>query len=151
MAGFAHSKDSVYEFDGPSDSSGTIALINISSFVTGVEGLPGEDELNEITALGDQGRKNLGGVGMQAANMTLNIMYKSDPSSSGGSHNLATALFGSTVTKSFRFSPDSTGSGKQQITGECWATNMNVRSRLGDMVAMDVELQVDGVVTIAAI
>lgn len=150
MPGFTHSKASVYKFDGPSDSSGTLALINITPYVTGVEGLPGEDEIKEITSLADSGRKFLG-AGMQMGNITLNLLYNSDANSSGGGpDNLLQLVFGSTLTRSFEFSPDSTGSGKAKLTGEAWITGMNIRSRVGDLVSQDVELQVDGVVTIAA-
>ena len=50
MAGWAHSKDSVVRLDGP-NSCNVLAPFNISAYVTGVEGLPGEAELSEITVL----------------------------------------------------------------------------------------------------
>lgn len=143
MAGFGHSKNSAMYVD---DSGGSLRAI--TSYVTGVEGLPGEQELSDITAFGDGGRKFI--PGLQNARFSVDFIYNSDPSSSGGFSDLALGIFGSTATKSFEFYPDSTGSGRK-LTGECWLASVPITSRVGEAVAGRAEFQVDGQVTIADI
>jgi len=156
MAGFQHSKASVIKFDIPSGSSNhLLSLQDISAYVTGIEGLPGEIEQAEITSLADTGRKFFNDT-MKNAQVAINLMWNSDKSSSGEGFpfaleewfgDLSTAAT-STKTRSFEFSPDSTGSGKRKFTGECFITALTERARLGEMVLMDANLQVDGDVTI---
>ena len=157
MAGFQVSQNSVMKFDTISGSSGhTMGLADITSYVTGVEGLPGEAELAGVTTLADLGQRFF--PGLKNATITLNLLYSSDVSSSGQGfprslHNWLvgnSTNFGSSVTRSFEFSPDSTAVGKKKFTGECLITTFVERSRLGEMVLADAELQVDGVVTIGA-
>lgn len=158
MAGFTHSKVSVFKMDIPSGSSEhTLSLGDISAYITGVDGIPGEQELAEITALGDSGRKFFGDV-ITNARIGLDMMWNSDVSSSGsGGPNALEDWFGdnlsnagSTATRSFEYSPDSTGSGKRKITGECRIASLVETSRLGEMVLMRAELQVDGAITIGS-
>ena len=155
MAGFTFSNKSVLRFDTISGSSGhTLALADITAYVTGVEGLPGEAELASVTTLVDSGPRF--SPGLKNATITLNLLYSSDLSSSGQGFPISlakwlggnSALFGSSVTRSFEFSPDSTLAGKQKLTGECLISSINQVARLGEMVVADAELQLDGVVTI---
>ena len=157
MAGFQVSQKSILKFDTISGSSGhTLGLADITSYVTGVDGLPGDAELAGVTTLADAGQKFC--PGLKNGTLTLNLLYSSDVSSSGQGFPRSLAnwlvgnstLFGSSVTRSFEFSPDSTGSGKVKLTGECLITSLVERSRLGEIVVADAELQVDGVVTIGA-
>jgi len=143
MAGFQHSKNSRFNID---DSAGTIR--KVTAYVTGVEGLPGEQELSDISAFGDAGHKFI--PGLKNATFTLDFMYNSDASSSGGFTDLALGIFGSTATKSFEFYPDGQSSvgGIRSISGECWLTSMPITSRVGEAVAGRAEFQVDGAPTI---
>ena len=140
MAGFAFSKDSNMYMD---DSGGT--LREITAYVTGVDGLPGEQELSDITAFGDAGHKFI--PGLKNAQYTVDFFYNSDPSTSGGFLKLALAIFGSTVTKSFEFYPG--GSSGDKLSGECWLQTLPFTSRVGEAVAGTASFQVDGVVAIA--
>ena len=159
---FAHSKNSVWKMDVLSGSSfHTLTLTDITNYVTGIDGLLGTQELTEVTTLNDSGRKFYGDV-IKAHTVSLSLLYSGDPSSSGGGPNSIEDLFrgsgtgspawsepGSTATLSFEYSPDSTGSGKRKFTGECWISSINETARLGEMITMEVGLQVDGDVTIA--
>ena len=140
MAGFVFSKDSNMYMD---DSGGT--LREITAYVTGVDGLPGEVELQDITVFGDGGHKFI--PGLKNAQFGVDFFYNSDPSTSGGFLKLALAIFGSTVTKSFEFYPG--GSSGQKLSGECWLQTLPLTSRVGETVAGTASFQVDGVVTIA--
>ena len=156
MAGFQHSKNSVFKLDIPSGSSNhLLTLQNISPYVTNVDGLPGELEQADITALGDGGRRFFNDV-MQNSQITLSMMWNSDKSSSGEGGpfaleewfgDLSTAAT-STLSRSFEYSPDSTTSGKRKFTGECLIASLTEVSAVGELVLMSATLQVDGVVTI---
>ena len=122
---FTHSKKSVFKMDVLSGSSfHTQTLTDITAYVIGVSGLPGTQELTEITTLTDSGRKFYGSV-TTIHTVSLNLLWNSDASSSGGGPNSIEDLFGgagagsplwsepgSTNTLSLEYSPDSTGSGK---------------------------------------
>ena len=144
MAGFQHSKNSEMFMD---DTAG--GLRKITAYVTGVDGLPGEAELTDITAFGDGGRKFI--PGLTNARFTIDFMYNSDVSSSGGFADMAIGIFASqaTTTRSFEFYPDTTASGKRKFSGECWIASLPITSRVGDAVSGRAEFQVDGGVTIA--
>ena len=140
MAGFHHSKDSNMYLD---DSAGS--LREITAYVTGVDGLPGTQELSDITPFGQQGHNFI--PGLKNATFTLTYFYNSDPSSSGGLIDLMFGIFGSTSTKSFEWYPG--GSSGKKLSGECWLTNPGPNSRVGEAVAGSAEFQVDGTVAIA--
>ena len=158
MAGFTHSKASVFRFDTITGSSGqTLGLADITAYVTGVDGLPGSIELTPITSLAESGPK-FSGDNMRDATFTLSLMYNSDVSSSGQGFPISlmnwyagnSTAFTSTGTRSFEYSPDSTGSGKKKLTGEARITSITSPASLGNLVLMDAEFQVDGLVTIGA-
>lgn len=140
MAGFIHSKVSDMFLD---DTGG--ALRKITAYVTGVEGLPGEQELSDISAFGDGGHKFI--PGLKNGTFTIDFFYNSDVSSSGGFTDLALQIFGTTTTKSFEYYPN--GSSATKLSGECWLRNLPITSRVGESVSGRAEFQVDGVVTIA--
>jgi hypothetical protein len=149
MAGFQHSKNSEMFLD---DSGGS--LRKITAYITGVSGLPGEAELTDVTAFGDGGRKFI--PGLINARFTIDFMYNSDVSSSGGFADMAIGIFDSqrgavaqVATKSFEFFPDTTASGKRKFSGECWIASLPITSTVGDAVSGTAEFQVDGGVTIA--
>jgi hypothetical protein len=149
MAGFQHSKNSEMFMD---DTAG--ALRKITSYVTGVSGLPGEAEMSDITGFGDGGRKFI--PGLTNASFTVNFMYNSDVSSSGGFTDMAIGIFDSqrgavaqVSTRSFEFYPDTTASGKRKFSGECWITSVPITSTVGDAVSGTAEFQVDGAIVIA--
>ena len=140
MAGFHHSKDSNMYLD---DSAGT--LREITAYVTGVDGLPGTQELSDVTPFGSQGHQFI--PGLKDATFSVTYFYNSDPSSSGGFVDLVLGIFGSTATKSFEYYPG--GSSGKKLSGECWLTSAPMNSRVGEAVAGSAEFQVDGVVAIA--
>ncbi len=157
MAGFTHSKESVIKFDTISGSSGhTLALADITAYVTGIDGLPGNIELTPITSLAESGPK-FAGDNMRNATFTLNLMYNSDVSSSGQGFPISllnwyagdSTLFTSTGTRTIEYSPDSTASGKKKLTAEVRLMTINTPGSLGNLVLMDAEFQVDGITAIA--
>ena len=139
MAAF-NSKDSVFQV---TDTGGT--LRDLSSFISSVDGLPGERELNEKTALGDAGRKWIGGL----ENVTVTIEGHFDDTATTGPDAVLGALRTHDTAVAFDYGPEgnSTASSDIKYSGTCFVRSYVVSSRVGDIVGWRAELQVDGVVT----
>lgn len=129
---FVHGKDSGVKFD---NTAGT--LTDISAYVDSVEGLPGEVELSDVSALGDEGHKNIPGL----ENASFSI--------SGHWDSAEDAIFGApsawkTATRTFEYGPAGVGTGAVKYSGECWITNYAVSSSVADKVSWSASLTVDG-------
>lgn len=132
---FVHGKDSAFKLDNTSAS-----LTDISQYVDSVDGLPGEVELADVTAFGDEGHKNIPGL----ENASVSV--------SGNWDAALDAIFGTTVqwkaaTRSFEFGPAGSTTGLVKYSAECWITNFTVSAGVADKVTWSATLQVDGVVT----
>jgi len=57
------------------------------------------------------------------------------------------AVVGQSATLSFEYSPEGTGSGAVQYTGECILTSYSQSSPVGDVVGFSADMQVSGDVT----
>ena len=130
---FVHGKDSYIALD----ATGGGALTNYSAYVDSVEGLPGEQEFADVTALGDEGHKNI--PGLENGSFSL----------SGHWDAVLDAVLGPkrTVTTTFEYGPAGNTSGLVKYTGECWITSYTVSSPVGDKVSWSASLQIDGQVT----
>jgi hypothetical protein len=129
---FIHGKDSYIQFDS---TGGTPT--DISLYVDSVEGLPGELEFADVTALGDEGHKSI--PGLENASFSL----------SGHWDSALDAILGPkrTATATFNYGPAGSTAGLVKYTGECWITSYTVSSPVGDKVSFSASLMVDGQVT----
>ncbi len=114
------------------------ALTDITSEVVRVGGLPTNESLVDITALGDAGRKSLPS---DAEEGTFDLELLWDPAA-----NKCDPIFGVLwqQTRTFEYSPDG---GTTKYTGECWKEKYSVESRVGEIVKANATLRVDGTVT----
>jgi hypothetical protein len=130
---FVHGKDSYIAVD--STAGGSLASIGV--YVDSIEGLPGEQEFADVTALGDEGHKNI--PGLENGSFSL----------SGHWDVTLDAIFGPkrTVTTSFEYGPAGNTGGLVKYSGECWVTSYTVSSPVGDKVAWSASCQIDGQVT----
>lgn len=129
---FIHGKDSYFQIDS---TGGTPT--DISLYIDSVEGLPGEQEFADVTALGDEGHKNI--PGLENGSFSL----------SGHWDSALDAILGPkrTATATFNFGPAGSTGGLVKYTGECWITSYTVSSGVGDKVSWSASCQVDGQVT----
>lgn len=132
---FVHGKSSHFAID----DAGGGSLTTISSYVDSVEGLPGEREMADVTALGDGGHKNI--PGLENASFTVGGSWDSTLDGYMG------ALVDATATATFNYGPAGNGSGAVKYSGECWVTSYTVSSPVGDKVSWTANIQVDGTVT----
>lgn len=129
---FVHGKDSYFQFD----ATGGGSLTDYSAYIDSVEGLPGEQEFDDVTAMGDEGHKNIPGL-------------ENGEFSIGGSWDATLdAVFGPRriVTSSFAYGPAGSTAGLVKYSGECWVKSYSVSSPVAGKVSWQAELKVDGVV-----
>lgn len=132
---FVHGKDSAFKID----DSGGGSLTDISAYVDSVEGLPGEREFADVTALGDEGHKNI--PGLENASFTIGGSWDATLDGYLGT------LVDATATASFEYGPAGSSSGKVKYSGECWVTSYTVSSSVADKVSWTANCQVDGTIT----
>lgn len=131
---FVHGKDSYFSLDNTSG-----ALTDISAYLDSNE-LAQEIEMADVTALGDEGHKNIPGL----ENSSCSVSGHWDSTQDG--------IIGSTTqrkaaTRSFEYGPAGNGSGAVKYSGEVWITTYTETSGVADKVSWSASLVVDGVVT----
>ena len=130
---FVHGKDSYFAFD----ATGGGSITDYSAYVDSVEGLPGEQEFDDTTVLGDEGHRQIPGL----ENGSFSV---------GGPWDATLdAVFGPrrTVTSTFNYGPAGNSNGLVKYSGECWITSYVVSSPVGGKVTWKADCKVDGVVT----
>jgi len=128
-----------------SPSSSTAAYVDISAFITGISGLPGEREMNDVTALGDNGRKHIPALD----NVSVDLEGVWDSTAAG----LADQILGSMRTYTskalpFKFFPAGVTSTYRKYNGTWWLATYDVASKVGDAIMWKAHFVVDGAITI---
>lgn len=132
---FVHGKSSIFKID----NAGGGTLTDISAYVDSVEGLPGERELADVTALGDGGHKNI--PGLVNGSFTVGGSWDATLDAIMGVLDVATA------TASFEYGPAGGTTGLVKYSGECWVSSYTVSSPVADKVSWTANITVDGTVT----
>lgn len=129
--------DSVFQI---TDTGGT--LRNLTQYISSIDGLPGERELNEKTALGDGGRKFIPGL----ENAPFTIEGHWDDTATSGPDTVLGALRTHSAATAFDFGPqgNSTANSDVKYSGNCFVRSYVISPRVGDIVVFRAELQVDG-------
>ena len=116
---------------------------DLSAYVTEVRGLPGDRELNDVTALGDPGpRFNPGG---EAVEIILRGLFD-DSAVVGADAVLGTLRYHDIPTR-FEYAPAGLAAGSPRYTGDCWVKSYDILSRAGEPVSWKATLQVEGITT----
>ena len=137
MAKF-NSRVSVFQID---DTGNT--LRNLSAYIDSIDGIPGERELNEVTALGDAGRKYIPGL----ENTTITIEGHYDDTSTTGPEAILGPLRTHTAALDWDYGPEGSTGGYPKYSGTFWMRTFVITSRMGEIVRWRTELAVDGQVT----
>lgn len=135
---FFDSKVSVFKLD---DSAGT--LRTLTSYLDTVDGLPGGRNLDNVTALGDQGTKSIPSI----QDNKFNITGHYDSTATTGPHAVLSGLLAATATATYEYSPEGTTVGTPKASGECWCTSYVITSKVGNKVTFKADFQIDGVNT----
>ena len=142
MAKF-NSRVSVFQ---TTDTGGT--LRDLSQYISEVSGLPGARDLNEVTALGDTGEKNI--VGLARATVTISGHF--DDTATTGPDAVLGPLVETDSTpedtaRAFDYGPKGTTGGFVKYSGTIKWESYEVTSRVGDIVAWTATGKVQGNVT----
>ena len=135
---FFNSKSSVFQL---TDSGGT--LRNISPYLRGVSGLPGPRDLNDVTALGDTGRKHI--AGLEDVSITLDLMFSND--AAPGIDAVLGGLRGDDTARAFDYGPYGLTGGFTKYSGTMKLEDYSLNSAVGELVTGSATLRVQGVVT----
>lgn len=136
---FRHGKDAVFSLD---DSGGTLRDVKI--YLNSVTGLPGARQLSEVTAFSDQGTKSIPGL----ANVTFSIAGHFDATATTGIFTVLNGLRSASATATFQYGPEGNATGRVQMSGECWLTELTVDASVSDRVPIAATFQVEGVPTV---
>ena len=137
MAKF-NSKDSVFQI---TDTGST--LRNLSAYIDEIDGIPGERELNEVTALGDSGRKNVGGL----ENVVITLAGHFDSTATTGPDAVLGPLRTDDTARAWDYGPYGTTGGYTKYSGTMKVRIYQIMSRVGEVVRWRAEIAVDGAVT----
>ena len=135
---FFDSKTSKFKID---DTGGT--LRDLSQYITQISGLPGQRNLNEVTALGDDGAKFIPGL----ENVTISLSGIFDDTDTSGPDAVLGPLRTHTSAVDFEHGPNGDTSGFVKNSGTCWVTTYEIGSKVGSRVEWSATLQVEGKVT----
>ena len=131
-------KDLYFALD---NQSGT--LKDISAYVRSVDGLPGEVELQDVTAGGASGYSNV--PGLERAEITIECVFDD---ASDSAYDVVKDFMSDSSTRSFEFGPAGNTSGYAKVSGECWIRRVNLPAKVVEAIIFTVTLVVDGAITI---
>lgn len=134
-------KNTVFSVD---DSGGV--LRDLTSYTTGVSGLPGAPQLEDVTPYGSSGQKSIKTIEVTSFKAEGN--WDSTPTT--GPIAVLNGLRTAAATSSFEFGPEGNTTGKIKYSGECWLENLEVTSDPKSKVGWSADFRVDGVVTVGA-
>lgn len=137
---YAHGKDAYFSVE---DSAGTTLRA-----ITGVKTVQfaQENELADVTIVGDEGRKWL--QGLTASTMTVTGVW--DNAASTGSHTVLQSLVGLGITVGFEAGPGGNAAAATKLSGECVLASYEWNSDVGDVVMFTATFNVSGDVTAGA-
>jgi predicted secreted protein len=135
---YAHGKDSYFAVE---DSAATTlrAIVGIKTITFGQE-----NELADITIIGDEGRKWRQGL----TNGTIQITGLWENTASTGSHVVLQSLVGIEVTTGFEYGPQGNTSTNVKLSGECVLASFETNTDVGDMVLFTATFNIHGDVTL---
>jgi hypothetical protein len=119
------------------------SLRDITPYVVSIDGLPGERELGDVTALGDTGHKFQ--PTLQNVTFTLELLWSND--AGVGADTVLGPLLTHTSAVAFQYGPSGSTAGKVKYSGSAWVKAYPINSSAGKMVSARCEFQVHGVVT----
>ena len=120
------------------DAAGTARVL--TPYVLSIDGIPGERELLDVTALGDVGHRWL--PDLQNGRVTIELLWSDDAGT--GSETVFGGLFTDTTARALTFGPRGSGSGNRQWLGNVFVRLLNQPSRVGNALHAMVEVNVDG-------
>lgn len=134
---YSHGKDAYFSVE---DSGGsTLRVIVGVKTITFTQ----ENELADVTILGDEGRKYQPGL----TNGTMQITGLWDDTAMTGSHTVLQSLVGIETAVDFEVGTEGNASGATKLSGACCLASYEWNSDVGDMVMFTATFNISGSVT----
>jgi len=137
-SGKGHGKALVFKLDNQA-----AALKDISAYVKGVDGLPGEVDMGDVTVGGSSGYKNY--PGLQKADFSIECVFDDTADSA---YAVVADFMSDTATRSFEYGPAGSTSGYAKIYGECRIKKVSLPAKVTDVLIFTVDLVLDDALTI---
>ena len=138
MVTFVAAKQSVFKL---ADTGGTVR--NLTAYLTAIEGLPGDRDLSDVTALGDEGEGFI--PGMEISTFSLEGTF--DPAATTGPDAVLGPLLDHGAVVAFQYGPRGAAVGAVRYTGNCWLYRYTLGVRTGGVVPFVADFLVNGTVT----
>lgn len=115
----------------------------LTSYITTIDGLPGEVEMQDSTTLADSGRKHE--QGLENSRITLELIW--DDTATSGPDVVLSGLRSDNTENTFKYGPKGDTAGFPRYTGSFKLADYRITSRLGELVRATATLLVQGTVT----
>ena len=116
---------------------------DLSAYITDISGLPGTRTLEDITSLGDAGRKFI--PSSEEAEISISGVF--DNTRNVGPDVTLGTLRTHHSAVGFGYAPHGTASGSVKYSGKCWVETYEVSSSVGRLVQFTAKLKVNGKVS----
>jgi len=125
----------------------TGSLVDISAYITEINGLPGKRDLSDVTTFGSLGHRFK--PSLENAEFTINVLYTED--TNYGTNSTIGYLRTTLSTSAFAYYPAGTTAGYGKISGAMWLDDLSYISKVGDAVRATIHCKVDNGVTIGTV
>ena len=142
MATYFDSKESVFTL-----YDGAAIQLDLSRYLTSIDGLPGPRELIDVTPLNASGHAFIPSLENVVITIEMNWSDDANDSAYGAPDVLLEGMRKATAVRLFEYGPEGKTTGEVKYSGNCWLRNYQITSRLGSQITCRAELQVDGTVT----
>ncbi len=119
-------------------------LQDMSSHLKELRGLPGQIKMNDVTAFGSVGERP--GPSIYIAHFTAVYMFNMVATT--GVWTVISGMYSSKSLRAFEYYPAGSTTGNPKFSGSCYLANAPIVSRVGEIVTVEVEFQVDNGVTV---
>ena len=117
---------------------------DLTSSLTGIDGLPGTKELIDTTVIGSSGRN----FTRSLWNGTFTLEGLHDSTAVTGALRVLNNLIDMSTATTFIYGPNTTGTGSIKYSGSCWIRSVTITGRVASAISFRADGQIEGVTTI---
>lgn len=123
-------------------TSATSAMLEVTDYITSLDGIPGARNLNDVTTFGSVGHRYA--AGLEEGTFTIELLYSEDANTAslGGTDPVFGLLRTLSTAVAFSYSPGGTTTAKT-YTGNLWIDSYNIKAKMGSAVLATVTGKVD--------
>ena len=126
---------------------GSATQMNLSRYLTSIDGLPGPRELIDVTPLSASGHAFIPSLENVVITIELQWSDDADDGSDAAPDVLLEGMRKATAVRLFEYGPEGKTTGDVKYSDNCWLRNYQITIRVGSQVTCRAEFQVNGTVT----